>query len=112
MASPAAAIPPGREPVPPPDPVAIRACLTPEVAAEFDAEWNMVLDEAKQAKDLAPVQALLAKWRHFAYAEMKDPGSYFRLLATAARTLATGQAPAGSVSGDEVKALIRKRLGR
>ena len=48
---------------------------------------------------------LLAKWRHFAYAELKDPGSYFRLLAT-------GQAPAGSISGDGMKALIRQRLGR
>jgi hypothetical protein len=112
MASPAAALPPDREPVPPPDPVAIRACLAPGVAAEFDAEWNIVLDKAKQSKDLAPVHALLAKWRHFAYAEQRDPGSYFRLLATAARTLATGEAPAGSVSSEEVKALIRKRLGR
>lgn len=112
MASPAAAVPPD-EPVPPQaDPVAIRACLTPDVAAEFDTEWDIVLDEAKQSKDLAPVHALLAKWRHFAYAELRDPGSYFRALATAARRQATGKAPASSVSGDEVKSLIRKRLGR
>jgi Family of unknown function (DUF6247) len=105
--------PPDGEPVPPPpDPVAIRACLTPHVAAEFDAEWDIVLDKAKQSKDLAPVHALLHKWRHVAYSEMKDPGCYFRLLATAARTLATGEAPPGSVSGDEVKDLIRRRLGR
>jgi hypothetical protein len=52
MASPAATLPPDREPVPPPpDPQAIRACLTPDVAAAFDAEWEFVLDEAKQAKD-------------------------------------------------------------
>jgi uncharacterized protein DUF6247 len=113
MASPAAASPPDGQPVPPPaDPVAIRACLTPGVAAEFDREWELVLDEAKQAKDLAPIQDLLMKWRHIAFAELKDPGSYFRLLATAAHTLATGQAPPGSVSGDEVKAQIRRRLGR
>ena len=112
MASPAAALPPDREPAPLADPVAIRACLTPDVAVEFDAEWEIVLDKAKQSKDLASVHDLLAKWRHVAYAELKDPGSYFRLLATAARTLATGEAPAGSVSGDEVKALIRERLGR
>lgn len=104
-------LPHDREPAPPPpDPLAIRACLTPDVAAEFDAEWNIVLDKAKQSKDLTPVHALLAKWRHFAYAELKDPGCYFRLLATAARTLATGEAPPGSVSGDEVKDLIRRRL--
>jgi hypothetical protein len=106
-------LPPDREPVPPPpDPLAIRGCLTPHVAAEFDAEWDIVLDKAKQSKDLAPVHALLHKWRHFAYSEMKDPGCYFRLLATAARTLATGEAPPDSVSGDEVKDLIRRRLGR
>jgi len=106
MASPAAALPPDHEPVPPPpDPQAVRACLTPDVAAEFDAEWEIVLDKAKASKDLAPVHELLAKWRHFAYAELKDPGSYFRLLAT-------GQAPAGSISGDGMKALIRQRLGR
>jgi hypothetical protein len=91
--------------------VAIRACLTPGVAAEFDAEWEIVLEQAKHTKDLAQVHDLLQKWRHVAYAEMTDPGSYFRLLSTAARTLATGEAPAGSVSGDEIKALIRKRLG-
>lgn len=70
MASPAAALPPVP---PPPEPQAIRVCLTPDVAAEFDAEWNIVLDKAKQSTDLAPVHALLAKWRHFAYAELKDP---------------------------------------
>lgn len=48
MASPAAVLPPDREPVPPPpDPMAIRACLTPAVAAEFDAEWDVVLDKVK-----------------------------------------------------------------
>jgi len=113
MASPAAALPPDHEPVPPTsDPQTIRACLTPDVAAEFDVEWEIVLDKAKASKDLAPVHELLAKWRHFAYAELKDPGSYFRLLGTAARTLATGQAPASSISGDEMKALIRQRLYR
>ncbi len=112
MASPAATLPPDHEPVPPPDPQAIRACLTPDVAAVFDAEWEIVLDKAKISKNLTPVHELLGKWRHVAYAELKDPGSYFRLLATAARTLATGQAPAGSISGDDMKALIRQRLGR
>jgi hypothetical protein len=113
MASPAAALPSDHELVPPqPEPQAVRACLTPDVAAEFDAEWEIVLDKAKASKDLAPVHELLAKWRHFAYAELRDPGSYFRLLATAARTLATGQAPAGSISGDGMKALIRQRHPR
>lgn len=113
MASPATSLPPEHEPVPPPlDPQAIRGCLTPDVAAAFDAEWEIVLDEAKQAKDLAPVHDLLHKWRHVASAELNDPGTYFRMLATAAHTLATGKAPEGSISGEEMKALIRQRLGR
>jgi hypothetical protein len=69
MASPAALSPDHGPVSPPPEPLAIRACLTPEVAAEFHAEWNTVLDEAKWSKDLAPARALLAKWRHFAYAD-------------------------------------------
>ncbi|WP_028925365.1 DUF6247 family protein [Pseudonocardia acaciae] len=101
------------EPLPPAaDPVAIRRCLTPDVAAEFDREWETVLDRAKQTKDLSDIHDLLAKWRLFAHAELKEPGSYFRVLATAAHTAATGRAPAGSVSGDEIKELIRARLGR
>ena len=103
----------GADPVaPPPEPRAIRACLTPDVAAEFDREWAAVLEEAKQTQDLAGVHDLLAKWRHFAYAELTAPGSYLRVLATAAHTLATGQPPAGSVSGEEIGELIRRRLGR
>jgi hypothetical protein len=97
---------------PPPEPQAIRACLTPDVAAEFDREWEIVLERAKQTKDLAPIHDLLHKWRHFAYSELKEPGTYFRMLATAARALATGKAPADSVSAQDIRALINRRLGR
>lgn len=47
-------------------------------------EWEIVLERAKQTKDLAGVHDLLNKWRHLAYSEPKEPGSYYRLLATAA----------------------------
>lgn len=110
MTSPAAALPDGDPVAPAVEPGAIRACLTPDVAAEFDREWEIVLERAKQTKDLAGMHDLLSKWRHFAYAELKEPGSYYRLLATAAHTLATGKAPPGSVSGQDMKALIRQRL--
>jgi hypothetical protein len=112
MASPATPPPQGRPTPPPLEPKAIRACLTPDVAAEFDREWDVVLDTARREQDLEPVQRLLRKWRHFAYAELTSPGSYFRVLATAAHTLATGQPPAGSISGEEMDELIRRRLGR
>lgn len=101
------------EPVAPPaEPKAIRACLTPDVAAVFDQEWAYTLDEAKTTQDLAPIHDLLAKWRHFAYGELVEPGRYFRLLAVAARTMATGQPPEGSISGEEMLAELRQRLGR
>jgi len=92
------------------DPVAIRACLTPEIAAVFDHEWEYVLETAKQSKDLAGAQELLHKWRFFAHAEQTDPGSYFRVLTAAARAQATGRPAPGSVSAEEVRALIRARL--
>ena len=61
------------------DPVAIRACLPPEVAAVFDREWEAVLEAAKYSKDLAGVRELLAHWRHHAYQELLEPGVYFRV---------------------------------
>ncbi len=92
------------------DPVAIRACLTPDVTAVFDAEWEFVLEAAKHSKDLAGVRDLLAKWRVFAYQELREPGAYFRVLAAAADTQRTGRAPRGSVSGAEMRARIEARL--
>jgi hypothetical protein len=111
MASPAATLPPDHEPVPPPDPQAIRACLTPSLAAEFDSEWEIVLERAKQSKDLAGVHDLLNKWRHTAYMEMRDPGSYYRILAKAEQIMRTGHNP-NAVSIEDMQALIRQRLGR
>jgi hypothetical protein len=84
--------------------------LTPDVAAVFDAEWEFVLEAAKQSKDLAGVRDLLATWRHFAYRELREPGAYFRVLAAAADAQRTGRAPAGSVSAAEVRARIEARL--
>jgi Family of unknown function (DUF6247) len=111
MASPAAALPPDHEPLPPPDPQAIRACLTPSLAGEFDSEWEIVLERAKQSKDLAGVHDLLNKWRHTAYTEMRDPGSYYRILAKAEQIMRTGHNP-NAVSIEDMQALIRQRLGR
>lgn len=110
MASPAP-LPPG-EPVPPAaDPLAIRACLTPTLASEFDNEWAIVLDRVKQTKDLAEVHELLTKWRHIAYGEMKDPGSYFRLLAKAELIERTGRHP-DALPIEDMRELIRQRLGQ
>jgi hypothetical protein len=109
MASPAAPLP---DPAPPsPDPQAIRACLTSALAAEFDSEWEIVLERAKQSKDLAGVHDLLDKWRHTAYLEMRDPGSYYRMLGKAEQIMRTGRNP-DAVPFEDMQALIRQRLIR
>ncbi len=111
MASPSAPLPTAN-PVPPEaDPVAIRACLSPRLVAEFDAEWDIVLEQAKTSKDLAGVHKLLQKWRHLAYGELCDPGSYFRLLAKAEQIMRSGENPTAG-SFEDMQALIRERLGR
>jgi Family of unknown function (DUF6247) len=81
-------------PVPPPaEPKAIRGCLTPTLATELDHEWEIVLDRVKQSRDLADLHELLNKWRHTAYMEMREPGSYYRMLGKAEHILHTGGNP-------------------
>jgi hypothetical protein len=67
-------------------PQSIRACLTPLLLAEFDREWNFVLDEAKCDKDLEPIQPLLIKWPSKSMKEprprwsgRRDPNSHCQL---------------------------------
>jgi hypothetical protein len=107
MASPAA-VPDPRVPLA--DPKAIRACLTPTLAAEFDHEWNIVLDRVKQSQDLTDLHELLAKWRHTAHLELRDPGATYRMLAKAEQIQRTGHNP--DAAPVDLQALIRQRLGR
>ena len=109
MASPATPLPdPGP---PPPDPQAIRACLTSALAADFDSEWETVLERAKQSKDLGGVHDMLSKWQHTAYLEMRDPGAYYRVLAKAEQISRTGRNP-DAVSLEDLQALLRQRMAR
>jgi Family of unknown function (DUF6247) len=93
------------------DPQAIRACLSPALVEEFDAEWDLTLDEAKRDKNLTPIHSLLNKWRHLAYAELRDPGAHRRMMTKAEQILRTGQHP-GGVPAEDVRALINRRLRR
>lgn len=93
------------------EPAAIRACLTPTLAAEFDHEWAVVLDRVKQSQDLRDLHALLNKWQHTAYLEQRDPGAYYRMLAKAELITRTGGNP-DAVPFEDMQALIRKRQGR
>lgn len=108
-----AARPDHRPPVPAAEPAAIRACLPPAVAAEFDRNWGAVMDRAKAEQDLTLVHGFLARWRIMAYTEMTDPGSYFRLMELADKAMKdaeAGRLPAGGVSSAQMKAMIADRL--
>lgn len=96
---------------PPPEPKAIRAALSPQLATEFDREWKIVLERVKESLELVDVQNLLHKWRHTAYMEMCEPGAYYRMLAQAEQIQRTGHNPA-AVPFEDMQALIRERLGR
>jgi Family of unknown function (DUF6247) len=111
MASPASSLH-GPVPVPPPpDPQAIRACLPPVLAAEFDSEWEIVLEHAKRSQELAGIHELLAKWQHTAYMETRSPGSYSRMLAKADQIIRTGRNP-DSTPFEDIQKLIQQRLAR
>jgi hypothetical protein len=98
--------------VPPPaEPRAVRAGLTPTLAAEFDREWQIVLDRVKRSQDLADLHELLNKWQHIAYMETRAPGSYYQMLAKAEQIMRTGGNPDG-VPFEQMQALIEERLGR
>ncbi|MDN5916461.1 MAG: DUF6247 family protein [Pseudonocardia sp.] len=75
----------------------------------FDTEWDMVLERAKAAKSLAGIHGLLHKWRHIAYTELCDPGSYMRLQAKAEQIMDAGENPTAG-SFEDMQALIRARL--
>jgi hypothetical protein len=111
MASPAGSLPDPPLVPPPPDPQAIRACLSPVLAAAFDSEWEIVLERAKRSQELAGVHELLAKWRHTAYMEMRDPGSYQRILAKAEQITRTGN-NSDAVPFESIQTLLQQRLGR
>jgi hypothetical protein len=110
MASPAGA---EQEPLVPPtaDPWAIRRGLSARLRADFDTEWEIVLDQAKASKSLDGIRALLTKWRGIVAAEQREPGSHGRMLAKAAHILATGHRP-GARNVDDLQDVIEERLGR
>jgi hypothetical protein len=93
------------------DPRAIRDSLPPALVAEFDREWEFVLERAKQDMDLAPIRSLLTKWRHVAHAELREPGVTQRLAEKVDLIQQTGQNPE-AVSLQDVRRLIDQRLSR
>ena len=102
-------------PVLPPDttPAAIRDALIDEERAAFERAYQDAMAEAAQTLDLTRVLNVLRNYHRIAWlTQRQGPEAHRRMLDQVAHTLRTGEAPPGSVSADEVKALIQERLGK
>lgn len=92
-------------------PAVVRAALIPEDVPRFDQQWREAMAAATRSLDLTEVHRLLESWRRVAQITAAlGHDRYRRMLARAEHTLRTGELPAGSMSADEVTALIAQRL--
>lgn len=66
---------------------------------------------ARSSPKTSPGHDMLNKWRHTAYLEMRDPGSYHRMLAKAEQIMRTGR-NSDAVPFEDMQELIRQRLSR
>jgi Family of unknown function (DUF6247) len=100
-------------PAGPPDttPRAIRAALLPEEVADFERDYRHALKTAAETLSLEELRKTLEHWHRIARMTQADPTAHRRMLQRAEETLRTGEPGARTVSADQVKALIRDRLG-
>jgi hypothetical protein len=104
-------------PVPalPPDttPTAIRDALIDEERAEFERAYQEAIAEAAQTLDLTRVLDVLRNYHRIAWlTQRQGPEAHRRMLDQVEHALRTGEAPPGSVSAQEVRALLQERLGQ
>jgi hypothetical protein len=83
----------------------IRAHLLAEDRAEFDADYQQAVDEAKSSLDLTGLFKTLEHWRRRALLQ-SDPADFRRVVRRAAE-LITGQ----EVPDDEPLSVTRARVG-
>ena len=88
----------------------IRAALLPEEVGQFDSAWRAAQARATEALDLTEVHTMLDRWRRIARMTQADPEVHRRMLAKAERALA-GELPEPTVTIEEHRALIARRLG-
>ncbi len=99
----------------PPDttPTAIRDALIDEERAEFECAYQKAITEAAQTLDLTRVLDVLRNYYRIAWLTQRHgPEAHRRMLDHVEHALRTGEAAAGSVSAEEVKALLLERLGQ
>ena len=101
-------------PVLPPDttPTAIRDALIDEERAEFERAYQDAVAEAGQTLDLSRVLDVLRNYHRIAWlTQRQGPEAHRRMLDKAAEITRTGANP-DAVPLEDVKVLIRKRLGQ
>ncbi|WP_246367686.1 DUF6247 family protein [Kibdelosporangium persicum] len=109
-----APVPPGPFPCPDEDFVTqtIRAALLPDEVAAFDRDCRRALKAAAESQSLGELHRTLEHWRRIARMTRVDPEAHRRMLRRAEHILRTGEPVKRSVPADQVKGLIRERLGR
>lgn len=91
----------------------VRAALIPEEQTDFDRSWRWALAEAAESHDPTAVQRTLDNWRRVAMITVaQGPEAHREMLGRAERATRTGDVPSGSGSAEDVRALIRERLGQ
>ena len=83
---------PARRPFAGASPAEVRAALLPEDAAEFDRQWQDVMDRATRELDLTEVHRTLDSWRRVAWVTAATgPERYRAVLADAEQRSRTGE---------------------
>ncbi len=101
-------------PVLPPDttPAAIRDALIDEERAEFETAYADAMAEASRTLDLTRVLDVLRAYHRIAWlTRQQGSEAHRRMLDKAAEILRTGSNP-DAVPAEDVRALIRERLGQ
>lgn len=93
-------------------PAAIRDALVEQERAEFEQDYRQAMAEASQSLDLTRVLDVLRAYHRIAWlTHHQGREAHQRMLDHVAHAQRTGEAPAGSASADEIRALIERRLG-
>ncbi|WP_051581185.1 DUF6247 family protein [Pseudonocardia acaciae] len=104
--SPVPALPPGTSPA------AIRDALIDEERTAFERSYRRALADEAETLDLTGVLDVLRNYHRIAWlTHRQGPEAHRRMLDKAAEIVRTGENPDG-VPADEVRALIRQRLGQ
>ena len=94
-------------------PAAIYEALIDEERADFERAYEAAMAKAIRTKDLTPLLDVLRAFHRIAVVTQRQGvAAHRRMLDQVAHALKTGEAPAGSVSDEEMMARINARLDR